>query len=204
MTAEHTEVGEWVGRGDPIVDLAELDHVYIDVKVLETDIRYVHAGTSARVEINALPDEPITGEVALVVPQADMRSRTFPVKVEVANDSSAGDPLLKSGMIARVTLPVGQPHEATLVLKDALVLGGQSPVVYVIEASGEGEQATAVVQPVPVELGVAEGELIEVRGPLRVGQQVVVQGNERLRPGQPVQVIREVDPEPEAVAAARP
>ena len=201
VTAEHTEVGQWVGRGDPVVDLVELDEVDVDVNVVEDDIRYIRPGTSARVDVSALPDRALTGAVALVVPQADLRSRTFPVKVRLANEAPEGVPLLKAGMIARVTLPVGREHEAMVVSKDALVLGGPSPVVYVIDPSGD-DGTLGSVRPVPVEVGVAQGALIEVDGPLTLGQRVVTQGNERLRPGQEVWIIRTSPTDVETAPAA--
>ena len=50
------------------------------------------------------------------------------------------------------------------------------------------------VRPVPVKTGPAYGPLIEVEGDLKAGQQVVTRGNERLRPGQAVQVIKKAGP----------
>jgi len=47
---------------------------------------------------------------------------------------------------------------------------------------------TGKVAPVPVQVGVADGGLIQVTGPIKTGQLVVVQGNERLRPGQEVAI----------------
>ncbi|QDV38619.1 efflux RND transporter periplasmic adaptor subunit [Tautonia plasticadhaerens] len=203
VAAEHTEVGQWLGRGDPVVDLVELDEVDVEVNVVEDDIRYIAVGTSARVEVSALPDEAFIGSVALVVPRADLRSRSFPVKVRLGNEDSPGGPVLKAGMIARVTLPVGREHQAMMVHKDALVLGGPSPTIYALDPSGDDREA-GTVRPVPVTLGVASGSLIEISGPLQPGQRVIVQGNERLRPGQEVKVIRiiEAQPEPDAVAEA--
>ena len=53
------------------------------------------------------------------------------------------------------------------------------------------------VAPVPVQVGVADGGMIQVSGALKPGQLVVVQGNERLRPGQDVH-----DPATSIAAAA--
>jgi hypothetical protein len=91
-------------------------------------------------------------------------------------------------------LAVGQPEPALLVPKDALVLGGPSPVVYVVRADPQTQQPSAV--PVPVQVGVAAEDLIQVSGELQAGQRIVVQGNERLRPGSPVNVL------PDAAAPA--
>jgi multidrug efflux pump subunit AcrA (membrane-fusion protein) len=141
--------------------------------------------------VPAVRGEIFTGQVTAIVPQADLQARTFPVKVRVANRATSAGPLLRSGMYARVTLPTGGKRLATLVPKDALVLGGPQPVVYVVE-SADGRQGKS--SPVPVQLGVAEGDLIQVTGQIEPGQLVVVQGNERLlpMPGQPVAIQRTV------------
>jgi HlyD family secretion protein len=199
MVAEHTEVGQWVKSGDLVAEVIELDTVEIEVPVVEQYVPYVSIGQEVRVEIPALGDRIFTGKVALVVPQADVRARTFPVKVRVSNEITSNGPLIKSGMLARVTLPTGAKQDALLVPKDALVLGGTTPMVYVVNTS-EPNGKSGQVAPVPVELGVATGDQIQVTGALTAGQLVVVQGNERLRPGQAVSIVRVIDD----VAAASP
>jgi multidrug efflux pump subunit AcrA (membrane-fusion protein) len=48
---------------------------------------------------------------------------------------------------------------------------------------------------VPVELGIADGMLIQIDGLLKQAERVVVRGNERLRTGQKVIIIKELSPE---------
>jgi hypothetical protein len=92
-------------------------------------------------------------------------------------------------MYARVMLPTGQKQLAMLVSKDALVLGGAEPVIFIVNlASADAKQGK--VQSVPVQLGLSEGSMIQVRGALQAGQLVAVQGNERLFPGQDVKIQR--------------
>ena len=112
---------------------------------------------------------------------ADARARTFTVKVRLDNDLSSGQPLLKAGMLARVTLPVGKPEPQVLVPKDAVVLG-QSPTVFVAQNDG----GKSVVRPVPVQLGSAHGQWFAVAGDVKAGDPLIVEGNERVRPGQEV------------------
>jgi HlyD family secretion protein len=100
-------------------------------------------------------------------------------------------PLLKAGMYARVLLPTGAKQLTTLVPKDALVLGGPQPMVYIVAgAATDGTAGKAV--PVPVQIGIADGRMIQVTGDVKAGQLVVVQGNERLRPGQDVAIQRTI------------
>jgi len=141
-----------------------------------------------RVEVPSVKNRVFTGAVNAIVPQGDTRARTFPVNIRVKNEIFNEGPILKSGMYARVELPTGEPIHSLMVPKDAIVLGGVSPIVFVIR-SGEGASATkSKVASVTVELGVAAGEWIAVKGDLDEGDQVVVEGNERLRPEQAVTV----------------
>jgi RND family efflux transporter MFP subunit len=189
VTAESTEVGQWLKQGDPVAEVAALDEVEIVAQVVEQYIPHVRVGMAVSVEIPAIGREPLTGVVSAVVPQADVQARTFPVKVRVKNELTDDGPLVKSGMYARVMLPTGEKQLATLVQKDALVLGGEQPVVFIVNLAGANAKQ-GKVQPMPVQLGVAEGSMVQVRGGLEAGQMVVVQGNERLRPGQDVIVQR--------------
>lgn len=200
VTIKQTELGQWVTKGDPVVEVVALDTVAVVAYVPEVQIPHVRVGTDVRVEIPALPDRVFTGRVALIIPDADARARTFPVKVRVDNPPQDNGPLLKAGMYARVTLSTGPTQNALLVPKDALVLGGPQPIVFVVDIQPSGGNH-GKVRAVPVDLGVTSGRLIQVTGVLSKGQKVVVRGNERLRPGQGVVVSGELPPEPDAVSA---
>ena len=91
-------------------------------------------------------------------------------------------------MLARVTLPVGAPASALMVPKDAIVLGGPSPIVFAV-VPAKDKATPHTVRLVPVQLGVVDDNLIQVKGDLKPDEQVVHQGNERLRPGQPISIL---------------
>jgi multidrug efflux pump subunit AcrA (membrane-fusion protein) len=163
--------------------------VEVTAHVVEQYVPHVRVGTTVSVQVPALPGPPLSGIVSAIVPQADVQARTFPVKVRIKNQISADGPLVKSGMYARVMLPTGERQMAKLVFKDALVLGGPQPVVFVVDTDGtNAKQGKA--RPVSVQLGISDGRMIQVIGELQPGQFVVIQGNERLRPGQDVQIQR--------------
>jgi HlyD family secretion protein len=93
-----------------------------------------------------------------------------------------GQPVLRGGMLARAWLPVGKTGLATVVPKDALVLGTGQPLVFAVDPAG-GQAGTGVVRPVRVSLGATVGGGVEITGPIEPGALVVIRGNERLRPG---------------------
>jgi RND family efflux transporter MFP subunit len=182
ISAEHTEIGQWLMQGDPVAEVVELEEVDVEIAVVEDFIANLDTTVSGPVDIPALAPEKFMGRVAMINPQADARARTFPVKVRVQNRIENNLPVLKAGMFARVTLAVGKPTPCVLVPKDALVLGGASPMVQVATTAGD----KTVVNPVPVTLGPAKGSWIAVLGELKENDQVIVEGNERVRPGQEI------------------
>jgi RND family efflux transporter MFP subunit len=151
--------------------------------VLEDYVHDLRVGAPVPLTLDALPGREWTGVISAIVPMADVRSRTFPVKVRLRNPVEGETPLLKAGMFARVHLDIGEKAMAILVPKDALVLGGPAPLVYVLAEDGRS------VRPVPVQTGLAVDALIQVTGDVPAGARVVVRGNERLRPPYKVRVL---------------
>jgi len=185
VVREHTQKGQWIKSGELVAEVIELAQVEIEVQVPEDAVAYVEQATPT-VTVDAVADRKLPpAEVSRVVPRADLRSRTFPVMVRLDNPRQGDGYLLKAGMLAKVHLPVAGQRKALLVPKDALVLGGRTPKVFVVDKKGDVATARAV----PVEIGLSREDLIEVTGPLQAGEQVVTKGNERLLPGQVVNVI---------------
>jgi len=176
VVEERTEVGQWVQESDPVVLLADLSAVKIRVPVPEKHIAELDRESSAEVRFEALPEEKFSGHVSAVIPQADTAARTFPVEVTVPNPDSR----ILAGMLTRVTFEVGQPRPALLVTKDALVPQPEGGG-YLVKV----EQGVAQIVPVKVLGSHGERYAVESLGPpLSPGDEIVVRGNERLRPGQ--------------------
>jgi RND family efflux transporter MFP subunit len=192
VVAERTEVGEWLSVGDPVVDVVSLGEVEVRVGVVEDQVGGLRKGSRAVVTVGALPGREFEGKVHAVVPRGDERTRTFPVDVRVPNPTENGNNPLKPGMFARVSLEIGAPRPATLVPKDAIVLGGPAPMVHVVVPGAEGAPATT--RPVPVRTGVALDGMIAVEAELQPGDLVVTRGNERVRPGQQIVVTNQGKP----------
>ncbi|MGI8980663.1 MAG: efflux RND transporter periplasmic adaptor subunit [Pirellulaceae bacterium] len=204
VTAELTEVGQWVMQGDPIAEIAELSMVDVEIGVLEDYVARLDVAVVGDVEVPSLRGRRFEGQIAVINPQADARSRTFPVKVRVQNEQQGKVPLLKAGMFARVTLAVGDPVAVPLIPKDAVVLSGKTPLVYVVDTDPKTKKS--VVRPVPITLGASRGLWVSVgNGEIKDGDQVVVEGNERLRPMQEVRTERrEIPYEKEQLVGQNP
>jgi len=191
VSSELTEAGAWVREGDPVAEVVEINPVEVEVFVPESSIRFVQRGISCSLTVDAIPGKTFSGTVDQIVPLADSRSRTFPVRVLVENPMMNSSHELLPGMLARASLPTGPTERRMLVPKDALKLGGSSPTLLKVE----GDKTTIV----PVQTGPSLGSWISVApiapNGLKVDDLVVTRGNERLRPGQEV-VISETQSPP--------
>ncbi len=197
VTSKSTELGAWVSRGDPVLEIIQLDPIELVINVPQNYIGQLQHSLNdsqqkrqkymAQVDVDSV-GELLEGEVVRIVPQADLRSRSFPVVLRLDNPRLSAGHLLKSGMLARASLFVGREERILLVKKDALVLGGPQIIVYVVrDNSATGGK---VVQAVSVQTGASIGQWIQVAGELAESDLVVCEGNERLRPGQAVEVVQ--------------
>lgn len=180
VVKEYTEAGAWVRQGDPIAEVIDIDPVEIEVNVPESSAVHLRQGTKIRIVVDALPDKVFEGELSQVVPDADPRTRTFPVKIRVPNAPEDETDLLRPGMLARAKLPAGRQITGLSIPKDAVVFGGPQPTVFVVSENA--------ARPVSVQIQVASDQNVIVLGDLKVGDKVVTRGNERLRPGQAVTI----------------
>ncbi|MCL4204149.1 MAG: efflux RND transporter periplasmic adaptor subunit [Pirellulaceae bacterium] len=92
--------GQVVHPGEPVFEIDDLSKVWVKGFVYERDANRVQLGQPANVHFTAYPDLEVNGKVVRISPLMDERMRVLPVWVEVANP----DHLLKSGMLARMTI----------------------------------------------------------------------------------------------------
>jgi RND family efflux transporter MFP subunit len=174
ITKEHTQVGEWVPTGGPVVTMLNLEQIKISVDVPERYSVLLSPASPVSVMIKSLSDNHTAGNIYAVLAQGDPESRTFPVIINMDNP----DLKIKSGMEAMVTFNLATQKKALLVPKDAVVTAGDNRLVFVVNDSK--------AKSVPVKImGYYNGDAA-VEANLKPGDQVVIRGNERLRPGQPV------------------
>ena len=163
--------GEWLEAGKAVATIAKFDAIDIIVQVPEGVIRNLKVGRPVALSAGG---KKLKGKVVAIVPSGDIRTRTFPVKVRVANSAS-----LMEGMEARVSLPTGKRKKALIVERDAVIKKFGKNVVFTIV---EGK---ARMLPVKI-IGYSGSTAGVVAEGLKAGMQVVTKGNERLNHGQAI------------------
>jgi len=179
VSQKHTEVGEWVQEGDPIVELLDLSKVHVVVDLPERYAPSLQRDTPVPIRVDALPGQQFTGRIVAVIPESDLQTHTLPVKIEIANPET----LFHAGMFVRASLAVAGTTTALLVPKDAVVSRRDEDILFVVENGAAKEVKVRRVQDYE--------NFVVVSGDLREGQLVVVRGNERLRDGQPIEVRKQ-------------
>lgn len=171
-----TEVGNWVSPGSILCTLASLDHLFVKAPVSENLLMFSRESQEVHVTVSGMAKE-MTGIIDGIIPVADPQTKTVFVKIKLPRLQNA---ILN--MSATVSLPRGEKRNMLLVPRDALINVKGQDMVYIV-TDGKASPVTVRI------LSFIENHAAIEGNGLHTGMSVVVDGNDRLRPGQPVTII---------------
>ena len=175
VAAEPTE-GEYVGDDHLLFRVVDMKKLFIDANVSEYDLAKVEQSRGAKFRLSAYPERvlpiygPGEGRLVFVGAVVDPDSRTVTVRYEVPND----DGLLRLGMFTDVMVETGRRDEAVVVPEVAVVDDSGESIIYV-QTGGESFERR------PVRLGLRDGDNVEIREGVAVGERVVMEGAYAIR-----------------------
>ena len=160
--------GQYVNAGasDPVFVIGDLSTVWLTAFVRETDAATVSVGQEISFNVLALPGRPLTARINYVAAAIDPATRRLMVRATVDNK----DGQLKPEMFANVTIYSASDHPAIGVPKQALIYEGDQVRVWV----AHDDKSIELRQIKP---GLINGDLVEVFGNLRPGEQIVTKGS---------------------------
>jgi len=171
-----SETGDWVSPGSMLCSLGSVNDLFVKVPVSEDILSFARKGEPVTVSIVSL-DKEVTGTIAGVIRVADPQTKSVFVKVRLP---AMDNPVLN--MSATVAMPVGEKKNMLLVPRDALVSYNGQYMVYTVNGG------KAAPMPVTIVSYVGQYVAIESQG-FTADMPLVVDGNDRLRPGQAVTII---------------
>jgi RND family efflux transporter MFP subunit len=178
------EVGARVSAGDILVSITDRSEILIDFRVPERVASRIETGMPLTARPLALPGRVMEGEVRAVDSIVDAASRTLLVQGRLANEGDA----LRAGMAFEVALAF--PGEALPAVDPlAVQLSGEGPYVWAVR-DGKAERVQVAIRQ-------RNADTVLVEAALEVGEPVVTEGVQNLRPGAEVRVA-----EPQAALAA--
>jgi HlyD family secretion protein len=164
--------GASVGVNTSFISVVDIRTVRLVINVVEKDLRRIHQGLPAEVEVDAYPGETFSGHVARLAPILDPATRTAQVEIEIPNSGLR----LKPGMYARVRFTV-EKHDNALVVPTPSVVDIQGKLG--VWVPGEGD--TPSFQPVTI--GIEQQDFTEITKGVTEGQRVISTGAAALREG---------------------
>lgn len=167
------------GPGVTVVDLLEINTVYVKIPVPEDEISSLKQNIKATVSIPAISKKSI-GEVKEIGVTADLLSHSYPVKIEISNP----DLLIKPGMVCSVTIDSESNKTGFLISGKALqkdINGNQ--FVYVVD--GKNKANKKIVKTISL----IENKVL-VEGEIKEGDLIIVSGQEKLKPQMSVNIIQ--------------
>ena len=176
VVEQRAQPGAYLREGEPVAMLLDMGSLELVAEVPAGILGGLRPGD----DINGMRDSglPMRTRVRAVLPVEDIRTRTRPVRLSmVAEGDSSG---LATGETVILAVPQGGRRRVLSVAKDALIREDNGWVVFLVE-NGMALRRTILV-------GAFVEDRVEVRSGLSEGDLVVIRGNERLRPGQPVTV----------------
>ena len=184
-------LGQYVGRGAPLMPLQRLDPVYVNFSLPQRHLPALALGQRLGLQVDAYEGRRFEATVTAVNSEVDPVTRNITVQATVPNPREE----LRVGMFARVEveLPGGDP--VVVVPATAIAYASYGNSVFVVEKmKAPGGAEYLGVRQQFVKLGASRGDLVGIVDGLKPGQTVVSTGVFKLRNGAEVQINNSVQP----------
>lgn len=198
----NVNVGDYLKDGADIVNIEDLEAIYVDFRLPERFQTKVRPGQTAMVEVDALPGRRFSALLLAVDPLVDANGRSVGVRGCIDNRRLE----LRPGMFARVTPVFGVRNDARVIPEEAIV--PQAGRQYVYRLVDGPDQDTRIAQRVEVKVGTRQPGRVEILQGLNPGDMIVTAGQQRIRQdGMPVRVLvlsRDANGDTRSLAAGAP
>ncbi len=175
ISQRHSSVGAYVNVGAAVVTLLDDETLEIEADVPAGQIDGLQPHTVISAKINGKRE--LSAQVRAVIPEENPRTRTRAVRFTPALPDTSS--IFATNQSVTLLLPAGAERTVTTVHKDA-VMTRKGRKVVVLATDGKAQMR-------PVKLGPPTGSRFIVEDGLKIGDLVVVRGNERLLPGAAIQ-----------------
>lgn len=162
--------GDYIQRGQPIYEIADLSKVWVLFDVYESDIGWIKKGDKVEYTVASIPGETFTGTISFLDPIINPITRVSKARLATANPGLKLKPEMFVSGIVQAQLQ--KSSDAMVVPKTAVMWTGQRSVVYVKSVSDQGLNFKMR----EVTLGPALGESYVIADGLAKGEEIAVNG----------------------------
>ena len=177
IKTRHIKVGEFVRKGDKLVEILDIDKILVKVNIPEQEILSIQVGQNVEVALYIMEKKTFLGRVKNIGLEADSSNRTFPVEILVDNKERQ----LRAGMLARATFTKNVDQDQIVIPRHTVLERDQGRVVYVFE-DGKAFRRD-------ITIGLSQLDQVQVVQGLNKGELIVVEGHTKLTDGEEVNVV---------------
>ncbi|HEY6327202.1 MAG TPA: efflux RND transporter periplasmic adaptor subunit [Candidatus Cybelea sp.] len=169
--------GAFASPSQPVLQVARIDTVWINVNVPDEDLGYVHPGTTVTFQSTSLPGRTFHAPIQTVNSVPTSGTLSYLARIELRNPGY----VLRGGMLVAVTVTKSRAVGAIAVPRSAVAQTPNADVVYIV--------ANNKAQAVPVRVGVQTDTLSQVTSPrVQPGTMVITTRPDALKDGSDVAV----------------
>ena len=179
ITTRNVHPGALVGTARDTLPMFQLEtqhRLRLVVPVPEADVGGIVKGGKIAFTVPAYPGETFHGTLSRSAHSIDPKTRSMPVELDVSNPKGR----LAAGMYPAVMWPIHGNRSVLLVPSTSIVTTSER--TFVIRVSG------GAAEWVDVKKGPAQGDLLEIIGPLKEGDTVLRRGSDEIRQGTHINV----------------
>ena len=177
IKTRHIKVGEFVRKGDKLVEILDIDRILVKVNIPEQEILSIQVGQNVEVALYIMEKKTFLGRVKNIGLEADSSNRTFPVEISVDNKERQ----LRAGMLARATFTKNVDQDQIVIPRHTILERDQGRVVYVFD-DGKAFRRD-------ITIGLSQQDQVQVVQGLNKGELIVVEGHTKLTDGEEVNVV---------------
>jgi cobalt-zinc-cadmium efflux system membrane fusion protein len=166
VVERYAVLGQVVDPTQPILRLADLGRLWVQLDLFERDLAHVAVGDAVEILSETYPGRSFHGKVAYIDATVDTATRTARIRIEVPNPER----MLRPGQFVHARLTTrGESELSIAVPRKALLQVDGEPSVFV-QIADEKFVARAI------EVGRAAGDLVEIKRGLTEGERLVTEG----------------------------
>ena len=169
VTARMVDKGDYVKRDNVVVQVVDISTLKVKLNVAEKDVFKLKPGDEVAVTTDVYPGVTFKGKIETISDQAD-NAHTYPVEITLPNSKEHP---LKGGMFGRVQFTSIKNNETVIIPRGALVGSVRDAKVFVVKNGIANERSVVI--------GSTSDNMLEVLSGLKVGEQIVVNGQNNLK-----------------------
>lgn len=166
VTRRTATIGKLVDIHESLFEIVDTSSMWAEVDLPEQALAAISVGATVTLTVDALGERSFTGQIDYIAPAVDAKTRTAKARVKLANPDGA----LRDGMFARASVArAGDP--GTVVVPRAALQRAKGVSLVFVRLGDDVFEARRV------QTGAADGDLVQLLGGVKAGEQVATDGS---------------------------